>query len=381
MPVVFIHGVNVREGPQYHRAAASRDAYLRAYLSEATGVAPGGILNPYWGQYGARFSWNLASVPTGAYETLGPELAIELLEQIAPNVRPDSGGNVLSTIAREYSLESAIDASWAHVELLDLENEPRLIAEAARAATEYAVEMPSPRWLVEIHSDDAFLQRLLRESSGATGGIETFGSSTVFSRLCAGVYALRQVPHDLSAATISSLRRRANADVARFAGDACTYFTTRGTAEAPGPIVDAVMGALQEAASADSSLGPLIVIAHSMGGNIAYDVLTGFAPDITCDVLVTVGSQVALFEEMKQFVSSDDALPNEIRQRVLKPANVKRWLNVFDRVDPLSYAAGRVFEGVEDVTFSASASPLYAHVRYFEFPRFFQLLAARLATG
>ena len=41
-----------------------------------------------------------------------------------------------------------------------------------------------------------------------------------------------------------------------------------------------------------------MIVGHSLGGVITYNILTHFAPEIAVDVFVSVGSQVALFEEM-----------------------------------------------------------------------------------
>ena len=49
---------------------------------------------------------------------------------------------------------------------------------------------------------------------------------------------------------------------------------------------------------------------------------------------------------MKLFHSSDPSLKKP--GKVHKPAGVKRWINVFDRADVLSYKSQPVFDGVED---------------------------------
>ena len=74
-----------------------------------------------------------------------------------------------------------------------------------------------------------------------------------------------------------------------FLGDVFTYLDQRGDCSHPGPIVSDVIQTLESAAKAGS---PLVVVAHSMGGEIVYDVLSYYRPDIRVHKLVTVGSQV-----------------------------------------------------------------------------------------
>ena len=68
-------------------------------------------------------------------------------------------------------------------------------------------------------------------------------------------------------------------------GDVMTYLVHRGTPKDPGEIVSIVLKKLREAKNntPDHGRDPLIVIAHSMGGNIVYDILTSYAPDLKID--------------------------------------------------------------------------------------------------
>ena len=125
----------------------------------------------------------------------------------------------------------------------------------------------------------------------------------------------------------------------------------------------------------------LIVIAHSFGGEIVYDILTKFDPGLSIDVLITVGSQVGLFEEMKLYLASDDMYPDDAgHAKVPMPSNLKRWLNVFDPNDVLSFLAEPIFAGVQDFKYDTGFSTLQAHGGYFLRPSFYSRLAARLSA-
>lgn len=63
MPLVFVHGVSVREGKSYSENQKTRDGLFRKYALKK--LVPDSdkalIENPYWGQLGANPAWNSAS--------------------------------------------------------------------------------------------------------------------------------------------------------------------------------------------------------------------------------------------------------------------------------------------------------------------------------
>jgi len=96
---------------------------------------------------------------------------------------------------------------------------------------------------------------------------------------------------------------------------------------------------------------------------------------------VTVGSQVALFKEMGLYREDSSISQNASGSaRIKKPAAVGAWLNVFDPLDVLGFAAEGVFDGVRDFAFSNQASPLDAHSLYFIKSTFHERLRIRMAA-
>ena len=82
----------------------------------------------------------------------------------------------------------------------------------------------------------------------------------------------------------------------------------------------------------DAGGGPFVVVAHSQGSMIAYDVLRQLsAKDYRVPLLLTVGSPLGLDEV--QDVLRDWA---GVRGRLPIPACVERWVNVADRLDPVA---------------------------------------------
>lgn len=171
----------------------------------------------------------------------------------------------------------------------------------------------------------------------------------------------------------ASLHRR----LSRFLGDVFVYLKERGDRAAPGPIVTTVLEAIQTAPKQWPG-EPLIVITHSMGGNILYDILTHFAPELSVDVWVSVGGQIAQFEEMKLFLASDKTLGSPQRVAGLRPG-VGYWLNIYDPADSLSFRASPVFADVNaDVEYLTGAGALKSHGEYFGRASFYQLVRRHL---
>jgi hypothetical protein len=166
-----------------------------------------------------------------------------------------------------------------------------------------------------------------------------------------------------------------------FLGDVFVYLNERGQNGSEGAVVKEIASAIQTAKDRGplDRPEPLIVVAHSMGGNIVYDILTHFRPALAVDILITVGSQVAMFEELKLFKVSDPSIPvNPKSDRIPKPTNVGRWINVFDENDILGFAAEGVFSGVKDFKYSTGRGVLGSHSNYFTWPSFHDRLKRRL---
>ncbi|MBE3072387.1 MAG: hypothetical protein IMZ67_05375 [Acidobacteria bacterium] len=81
----------------------------------------------------------------------------------------------------------------------------------------------------------------------------------------------------------------------------------------------------------DRVQGPVVVIGHSLGSVIAYDVLRRLGtPETTVPLLVTLGSPLGLSEVQH-------VLRRWTRRRVLRvPGCVERWVNVADRLDAVA---------------------------------------------
>ncbi|MBW1596710.1 hypothetical protein [Streptomyces sp. JJ38] len=400
MPVVYVHGIANRESGGVTPAGRMRDRLFEEHLLPGLGHGPhesGAIEPAVWGHLAGRLRWNGRSLPVEDMTPLGSGgLEDDILDLLAQQ----QGGSLeprrlLLDIART-SPEDAVDLLFSLVVGEDGELTVEQKGRLATGLVRYCASLPEgggpPEWQRKgLDNDDAFLARLReasapwtppldtspRERAAPGGGPGKIRGSGVWDRIG---YRLRGLRRRMVSSTQRPasrvLHRTARRVVPRYVGDVTAYLAQRGTPGNPGPIVRAVGDAVERAAAGRRDGRRLAVVAHSMGGNIVYDLLTHFRPSLEVDVLVTVGSQVGLFEELKLFGASDHGLTGDRGSRVPKPPGVRRWINVVDFNDPLAFRAEPVFEGAEDYRYPTGA--LWAHTAYLVQPHFHARLAARL---
>lgn len=428
MPLVFVHGVNVRREPGnetvYDQGVAVRDAYFReiAFEGIVADAKKMKIENPYWGDLAAKFHWNQSFLTKDTSETFGSgDLAREaVVGETAPGLIGTTTANdqFLTTLARK-SLASAVDCLFGVAAVTPADSGDSLsLAKFGAKANAYAEKHPKPGWLSSVKNDEDFGEKLLTEvdkwSPTATTS-ETFGAAAdIWDRIKIAAGSVGQVASDLSRKAAETVRAAASKAAGAvegavatagtaivgaalnpfatslpgpfyqrfglFVGDAFKYMQMRGTVGKEGPIVKVVADAFRAADQARKGTNEqLVILGHSMGGNIAYDILTHYMSDLQCDLFLTVGSQVGLFEELKLFQSSD---PNVSKPSTVKtPKNVKRWLNVYDPIDVFGYSLQGIFEGPKDLVFSNETDLLGAHTMYFFRPRFHNRFNVRLKEG
>jgi hypothetical protein len=385
MPLVFVHGVAARRTPDYERGVAARNALFRRYVYPALRlddrVEP---FTAYWGGDAAKFRWDHAYLPQEDVEAFGAAESVEdvLLVQISGGEDVDTDAP-LSLLARR-SVEDAVDLVWASTaqEVGEAEMAQALAALAYRASDRMS-ELESDPTLTQAVDDDEWITALAGRLDEAAPGsadeideVEAFGGSAVWDRLSEAVIRVRGAAGRLGGgAAAKLLRADIHRQAALFLGDVFLYLDRRGNRDHPGPIVDQVVQTLESAVEAGP---PLVLVAHSMGGGIVYDVLSYYRPDIRVQTLVTVGSQVGLFEELCLLQAGKQAHCPDGPTRVAKLDNVEKWINVFDRNDLLGFATERIFEGVKDFDYSTGKGLFAAHSSYFTMPSFYRRLAERV---
>jgi hypothetical protein len=385
MPVVFVHGVANRDGEAYRENQKGRDGFVREIVAPALSIAPDALslFSPYWGQYGADFVWKMAVLPNPAdkFESFGADAESEARGRVAGLLaESNASASIVADARRDFA--ATVDLLYASAMAgVESEAEARDLAKSYVASANYAEKNPHPAWLANVTQDN-FVDQLNYVVD--SGGAESFGAGGILNSIKEGLSRIVNVgPDATSAVAVRLLRKKLNTTVTRFAGDAFVYLARRGTKEAPGPIVATVLGDLRKARSArKAGDDKLVVIAHSFGGEIVYDIATYFDPSIEIDCLITVGSQVGLFEEMKLYVASRaDLPPNPPEGRVARPPSVKRWVNIFDTNDVLSYRLEPIVSEVSDYYYDTGYSSFSAHGGYFMRPSFYKRMAARLSKG
>ncbi|WP_287230664.1 hypothetical protein [Microcystis sp. Msp_OC_L_20101000_S702] len=117
---------------------------------------------------------------------------------------------------------------------------------------------------------------------------------------------------------------------------------------------------------------PVILIAHSLGGIAAVDLLLEPDPP-KVDLLVTIGSQAPLLYEW-------NALTNMKYQTGARlPDNFPKWLNIYDERDFLSYIGSGIFPGkVEDIKVSNGQPFPASHGAYWNNPNVWSAIFERI---
>lgn len=409
MPIVFVHGVSVRDTDEHYAAHEKmRNEYfrrisLRSVFGNGQSMR---VFNPYWGGDAVKFAWDRDSLPSKQIEQFGG--STELLEAAItqtviqlPDVERIAEDQLLLAIASQ-SMSQAINLLWTVAGISDQDaGKASQLATAARRALAYAEAHPKPSWLRDVKSNEQFVERLIEavdswqqdEQGSAT---ESFGLGDVWNVLTRAadnvvsgtrkvVGRVKATVTDAARGTVAGatnplvrlVRPSLNAGITIFFGDVFYYFRSREKHREDCPIVKTIAAEFRKAASLRNNDDPLIIVGHSLGGVISYDLLSSFLVDeVECDLFVTVGSQVALFEEMKLYEASD---PSKRKgTKISRPASIHRWINVFDHADIFSYQTEPVFNGVNDYEYSTGETVVGAHSAYLLQPAFHDRLHARI---
>lgn len=207
MPLVFVHGVNVRKQSQsdrpgqptaYEKVVARRDGFFGEIALKPIAADPARLVikNPYWGDEAAKFPWGQGALPDDEYERFGreadldPELVLPAtamgpLYALDDESPPEA---ILPWLARR-SMAAAVDL------LVMTANDPVAplagTSELARLADGlggYAESFSnrSPDWLDNVQTDAQFVDRLttaIRDFRDDTPGRVASGRVSEFSTM------------------------------------------------------------------------------------------------------------------------------------------------------------------------------------------------------
>lgn len=370
--LVFVHGVNTRDDDRnYAKGVANRDQLFRqvAFATRASQIE-----NPVWGDQAQTWAWDQECLPAKA--TRKKVESFSLMDGFATAPAKPNESPLPALAAKD--LPAAVDLLYvAMVEQATLTGKalsPDQIADFAAAARQFEAwpEAGDPPTAI-LADDDALVAAIRQVAPSSYGLVDDL-------RNAAG-RVVDKARNLASTGVVDLFRDDVNPMIGRFVGDVFVYLKEGDKREAIRARIRPALTAAR--ARADAAGEALVVMGHSMGGVILYDMLSdpggaGLPDGFRVDVLATVGSQVGLFEEMKLYASSSPAYSKALNAKVPMPARVKSWMNVFDPVDVLSYRCEPIFEGVKDYVFSSATGLASAHTAYFRRPQFHARLKARL---
>jgi hypothetical protein len=415
LPIFYIHGVNVRSRDGFFAIKT----YLQRLVAPTISNDPEGVLidDVFWGDIGVRFAWDGASRPRtrllgmgAGVRPLSPLEGALTAEAFADTFRrlpatPSStpatsglmaGGAVaVSPAGTKLSLKnlgadelSDLLAAMIGAQVAEPERRARLILAADAVAHDPATLAALAGARSPEQECDLLLDRV-RQKAEADAALVGMGIPNwlvgVRDRLSEALSRAVDLPAYAVSVAAAEVRPHLNALVSVFLGDVFAYLHSRGSAAQPGEIPKRLLKKLEQAHThkLERSGEPLVVLSHSMGGQIIYDALTHFLPgtpslrEVRIDFWCATASQVGFFEEAKLFLASQPE--HKTGHPVPFPqAHLGVWWNVWDHNDFLSFTAKDIIDKIIDESFDSGLSLLTAHGGYLERPSFYRAFAHKL---
>jgi hypothetical protein len=404
MSIIYIHGVKVRDPAHGARLEKSFQRWLAPALA-MNGISPE-YIPVYWGDAAAKFRWELECRPrtqllkqggSGEFPGLGslreasPHSPLDTFSTGGAGEGPVLGQDVglgqpvappLSSIPHGRRPDFLADLYLAaRPRRMDLARQPLNksrdpLAEdpflAPLAAGAASVAASWDRLTAEEATDAERAARLLQEIEVTLAGD---------SLLRQGGFEDWMIP-DAVSTVFAELRPALNEFVSYFIGDVLAYLHNRDGSAGPGQIPRLVLGALKQAHERKKSTGErIVVITHSMGGQLLFDAVSFFAPadrdlkDLEIDHWISCGAQVSFFAELGLFKGQPDISKP---QKLQRPANVMNWTNYYDTNDLVGFVMQPVFDGVTDREYDTGYGLAFAHSGFLGRPSFFEAVADRI---
>ncbi|MER5537753.1 hypothetical protein [Streptomyces mirabilis] len=376
-PVFVIHGVANRDRDEFTSVVSA--------LAASAGVD---MVPVHWGDLGAQDQFIDAALPT--YRT-GPDTLRDGQTPESVVVEPFAAA-VFAQAVDEGQQLSQVDAAvreqlgteddgkdeglrdggrhqldpdqileyvrevWAGTEWLCRTDDPQLLHETGRALAHVLLDETDP------DSDDAY--------DGLRGGGADSDSrlrSLVRRRLNDLDRVAGAAVQAVGARLNHAVRSRFGPGTTRFLGDVLVYQRHQDAVHARvRQVIDEVHPDLGR-----SPDRPVRIAAHSLGGVIAVDMATATVP-LWTESLVTFGSQAAFFHVCDprggQLTPYGGSMPVHL------PVSLNRWINLWEPLDVLAFAASKVFrlhDGTAPVDLPVShhaSTGMWTHSAYWDLP-------------
>jgi hypothetical protein len=438
MPLVFIHGVNVREGDEYAQDMELRNRLFADVFYKILGrdVPDSAILSPYWGELAPTGSNNNPYLPNL------PKINLQGLQERRRRIRallPEAAKkifgktpNPLLALAKSGSMEEMIDlmVSVAHDDMKneqDKDKKLKSLSKFAYLSTRWRQKFQGRKeqldWLNSISSDEELLDRLQKETELSPAELNLRASVNtrewVRNRLAlskeriAGridkLRALRQTSREKIRARLELSRTRINKarKVAR-GGAKATVATARKLTSNVAALAISNPARKIFHAQMSAFIGDSFFYFGSRGerfepGSVpalciqaiedAAAMRTPEDPDlivvahsmgsnIICDIVsyfapsLEIDLVLTVGAQFPLFADLDMFPGFAADERPIpKPPAAVNWINFYDPNDFLGYSAEGVFDGIVDVPFSSGRFGVTTHADYFKFVSFFELMA------
>jgi hypothetical protein len=356
MPLVYIHGVRHREPDKLESMKAKLEETLRQV--QPAPDQPLEVRIPYWGKFGAPLSiQGLLPLDAPVLEGLpsfeaAPE-PLDPIELVREAVLDDDDR------MRKLLEEALRDTQLSADELAELRT---------LLAGDWQAEYKKARAQVAPPQEPA-AEEVVFEGLGGGPRAPSRPRDLVWNRNIA-LKLVDLVERSASKLAFDNTRgrtwvRAVQDNCALFLGDAMTYVMQRESQGEQSPILRTVLEALPPRGESSE---PLIVMTHSMGASIVYDVLTAFRPDLYVDAWISVGSQVGQFASLGLLAKPAAGAAQDLSARV------GAWSNIFDRLDFLNFLAHPAFSHARDIEYENARGPLVSHSWYFKEEKFWRLV-------
>ncbi len=422
MPILYVHGVSVRDESGWEQV----ETLLRRYVAPEIASDPENVEIKYcfWGEHAAKLSWQGSSIPqTPATMALhrsvervkkGRERLAEFRTDFRSKLKnpralfkgqknsDETDGDSLEFKPRLSRLKGLSKERLSNFCFETIQQSKKFSAKEkallAAAADEVAHSDEARAELAKcknVEEEMVFMEsRVKRQIENLRHDLrdklshKNTWAQSVGSHLKEGFTRGVSSPSFAATRAMMQIKAPLGQFVTRFLGDVFTYIHRRGTASNPGPIPKCLIDNLIACREIQKARGgePIIVLSHSMGGQIMYDIVTHFLPempeleDVRIDFWCASASQVGFFEEMKLFLSSKSEFGKETSQLVPHPdrKHLGTWWNVWDHNDFVSYSAKGVVDGVDDEAYNTGMDIVGAHVGYLVLPSFYRKFADKV---
>ena len=350
--VLVIHGVSNRNEAAFTKTVAALGRRINA---AATAGASYRLVPAYWGDLAGGDGANLndalpPSILAGTFGVRGDAADAQTLAELLMRAPPsavahavrseDDAARIITDGARARArrdlpipppFETRGSAGSAGSATIDDADLARAIAEALRTST-YLRHVRDPSVLDAVGD---VVGASLSSSPAAT--IETRGIvSGIRDTVARVVDAVDNLLGAMTGEALGAVNQAVRSALARATalslGDIVAYRSTGNGPRIQERILErAWQGGIDTAE-------PIVVLAHSLGGLVALDMLV--ARKLCAKRFVTVGSQPAMFHVLKELEALAPYAPGT---RTPLPAGIAAWTNLWHPMDTLAFVASPVF--------------------------------------